>query len=60
MGTGREDRDAVRSDLNMLVGCGGRERTVTQFRSLLAEMGLTLVRTRPLVAGFHALEACRD
>jgi SAM-dependent methyltransferase len=31
------DQDVARSDLNMLVGCGGRERTAAQFRELLGK-----------------------
>ena len=52
-------REAVRSDLNMLVGCGGRERTVEQFRALLEVAGLYLRDVRLLAAGFSALTAVR-
>ena len=59
MGTGREDRDAVRSDLNMLVGCGGRERTQRQFRSLFHAAGLRLVAVTPITPHFSVLVAER-
>jgi hypothetical protein len=36
------------SDLNMLVHTGGRERTETEYRALLAESGLTLTRSIPI------------
>jgi SAM-dependent methyltransferase len=47
----------ARSDLNMLVGPGGRERTESEFRTLLAAAGLRLNRTIPIVSGFAILEA---
>jgi SAM-dependent methyltransferase len=56
-GTSPADREGARSDLNMLVGCGGCERTEARFRSLLASAGLSMAPPRPLAAGFHALEA---
>jgi SAM-dependent methyltransferase len=59
LGSSPHDRDCARSDLNMLVGCGGCERTEARFRSLLQSAGLELAAPRPLVAGFHALEARR-
>lgn len=54
---GRVDREAVRSDLNMLVGCGGRERTRVQFEALVAAAGLNLRYVQPLAGGFYALVA---
>jgi hypothetical protein len=53
------ERDDARSDLNMLVGCDGRERTEDAFRALLASAGLAWRRTVNLAAGFSALEAVR-
>jgi hypothetical protein len=50
-----EDREVARSDLNMLVGCGGRERTRAEFAELFAAAGMQLESSRPLVGGFHAL-----
>lgn len=49
--TGAADRDLARSDLNMLVGCGGRERTAAEFQSLLASAGMTPGDIRPMSAG---------
>lgn len=49
-------REVARSDLNMLVGCGGRERTASQFQSLLTAAGFGTARVTPLANGFHALE----
>ena len=37
-------RDLVRSNLNMLVGPGGRERTEAEFRALLGSAGLRINR----------------
>ena len=56
-GTSAADREGARSDLNMLVGCGGCERTEARFRSLLESAGLAMAAPRPLVGGFYALEA---
>ena len=50
-------RDLVRSDLNMLVGCGGRERSESEFASLVAAAGMRLREVRPLAGGFSALLA---
>ena len=54
-----EDREHARSDLNMLVGCDGRERTEAQLRALLGAAGLAWRGATPLVHGFSALEARR-
>jgi SAM-dependent methyltransferase len=56
-GSSRHDREGARSDLNMLVGCDGRERTEAAFGELLAAASLSLRATIPLVEGFSALEA---
>jgi orsellinic acid C2-O-methyltransferase len=47
----------VRSDLNMLVGPGGRERTEAEFRSLLGAAGLRLTRVLATATNFYVLEA---
>lgn len=44
-------------DLNMLVGPGGRERTVDEFRDLLAGAGLRLEGVTPTATGISVLEA---
>ena len=51
------DREFARSDLNMLVGPGGRERTEAAYRELLQAAGLHAVRIDALSDGFSALEA---
>jgi len=52
----REDRMAALSDLNMLRGPGGCERTEGQFRTLLAHAGFRITRVVP--AGFmNVIEA---
>jgi len=49
---------AARLDLQMLVLTpGGRERTASQFRGLLAESGFELQRVLPTATPFHILEA---
>ncbi|HEX5128935.1 MAG TPA: methyltransferase, partial [Usitatibacter sp.] len=55
-----DDRDQARSDLNMLVGCDGRERTEAEFRALLEGAGLAWHGATPLVLGFSALVALRE
>ena len=54
-----QDRDDARSDLNMLVGCDGRERTEAQFHAMLEKAGLAWHGATPLAQGFSALEARR-
>jgi hypothetical protein len=45
------------SDLNMLVRTGGRERTVSEFRTLLGASGLRLVRVAATAMALSVLEA---
>lgn len=56
-GSDSVSREVARSDLNMLVGCGGRERSEGEFRALLLSCGFAPSRLVPLANGFHALEA---
>jgi hypothetical protein len=51
------DRAIARSDLNMLVGPGGRERTEAEYRALLDEAGFVCVGSRPLIDDFSVLDA---
>jgi hypothetical protein len=55
---GREDRALVRGDLNMLVGLGGRERTLAELGGLLAAAALPLVGCTPIGLGFSVVEGC--
>ena len=50
-------RAMARSDLNMLVGPGGKERTEAAYRQLLAQAGLRTLRTTALVDGYSVVEA---
>lgn len=50
-------RTAAQSDLNMLVGPGGRERTQAEYCSLLQAAGLELVRIVPAELGYSVLVA---
>jgi SAM-dependent methyltransferase len=52
-----EHRSTVRSDLNMLVGLGGQERTLAQYDGLFAAAGLVRRRALPAVAAFSVIEA---
>ena len=52
-----EDRIRTRSDLNMLVGLGGRERTRQDYEALLCASGLVLRRVLPAQAAFSVIEA---
>lgn len=54
---GARDEAAARTDLNMLAGLGGRERTEAQFAALLAEAGFELHHTQPLAFEFSLLVA---
>lgn len=49
-------RALARSDLNMLVGLAGRERSTIEYQALFERAGLVLRGTRSLAAGFSALE----
>jgi len=53
----RRDRAIARSDLNMLVGHGGRERTRREYASLLETAGLRLSRARPAALDYSVMEA---
>lgn len=48
---------SVMSDLNMLVGPGGRERTEGEYAQLLTEAGLQLSHAIPSDSGFWIVEA---
>ena len=48
---------AVRADIQMMVSTGGMERTATEYRELLAQAGLNLVRIVPSTAQFSLIEA---
>jgi SAM-dependent methyltransferase len=52
-----EHRAVARSDLNMLVGLGGRERTAADFDALLSTAGLSRRRLLPAAAAFSVIEA---
>ena len=49
--------DVVRADIQMMVSTGGMERTATEYRELLAQAGLTLVRIVPSTSQFSLIEA---
>jgi hypothetical protein len=49
--------EAAISDLNMMVGPGGLERTATEYRDLLAAAGLRLTRTVRTASEVAVLEA---
>ena len=51
------DRSIARSDLNMLVSLGGRERTEHEYRDLLATAGLAVRRIAELSNAFSVIEA---
>ena len=56
-GATARDRAIARSDLNMMVSLGGRERTEAEYRGMLRRAGLEPARTHELVAEFSAIEA---
>jgi SAM-dependent methyltransferase len=53
-------QSVVRSDLNMLVGPGGRERTEAEFRALLGSAGSRVNRVIPIAFGFVIIEAIAE
>jgi hypothetical protein len=57
LGPPNENPDAKLSDLNMMIGPGGRERTRDEFADLLAEGGFALQRTVPTAIGLCVFEA---
>jgi len=57
LGPINEDRDGAMSDLQMLVGNGGRERTLDEYSSLLQTAGFRLVSTVPGGGGLSILQA---
>jgi hypothetical protein len=57
LGAPNEDLQGKLSDLHMLVMPGGMERTLDEWRDLLAAGGWAFQRTQPLAAGWDLLEA---
>lgn len=57
--SGNEPSFAKFMDLNMLVMTGGRERTESQYRELLAAAGFELIRIVPTPSPFCVIEAVR-
>lgn len=55
-GHGRHDREVARTDLNMLVSLGGRERRAGEYAQLFADAGLRLVSVREAGAGWSVLD----
>jgi hypothetical protein len=51
---------AARSDLNMLVNLGGRERTETEFRALFEQAGFQLTRIIPTPTPWSLIEGVRS
>jgi hypothetical protein len=56
LGPPNTNPDAKFSDLNMMVGPGGRERTREDFAALLAAAGFALERTVPTAVGLSVFE----
>ena len=56
LGAPNENADAKFSDLNMMVGVGGRERTGADFASLFAAGGFALESTTPSAIGLSVFE----
>lgn len=57
MAVSLRDQGIARSDLNMLIGTGGRERTQEQFRAMLQATGLRATRLIALSEGYAAYES---
>jgi hypothetical protein len=56
LGAANENADAKFSDLNMMVGPGGRERTGDEFAALFAAGGFALQSTTPTAIGLSLFE----
>jgi O-methyltransferase len=56
LGAPNESPDAKFSDLNMMVGPGGRERTRDELATLFAAAGFTLERAVPTAIGLNVFE----
>ena len=56
LGPPNEGAETKLGDLNMLVGPGGRERTIDEFRSLFEAARYELVGTTPSESGHHVIE----
>jgi hypothetical protein len=54
---GPSDAGIVGTDLNMLVMAGGRERTESEYRALIASAGLRVTRIVPTPAAMSLIEA---
>lgn len=52
------DRALARTDLNMLIGLGGRERSLVEYAQLLAEAGFEVMQVYSTRHEFHVIE-CR-
>lgn len=57
LGVSLEDQAMARSDLAMLIGPGGRERTESEFRLLLDKSGFCIQQITPLKFTFSLIEA---
>jgi orsellinic acid C2-O-methyltransferase len=57
VGTAARDRAIARSDLNMLVARGGRERTEAAYRSLLGAAGFRVEDVLPTASDFSVIVA---
>jgi hypothetical protein len=57
LGSRNTARDAKLSDLEMLVGNGGLERSLDQYSALLTRSGFYLERSSKTRVGFSVLEA---
>jgi hypothetical protein len=57
LGAPNENADAKLSDLNMLIGAGGRERTRDEFAALFAAGGFALHSATPSAIGLSVFEA---
>ncbi len=53
------DEALARTDLNMLAGLGGRERSLSEFAALLEPAGFTVTGSSPLQHEFSVVEARR-
>lgn len=56
----RHDQALARTDLNMLAGLGGRERSLDEFAALLGPAGFSIVNILPTRHEFSVIETCKQ
>jgi orsellinic acid C2-O-methyltransferase len=59
LGASQRDQALARTDLNMLAGLGGRERSLREFKTLLADAGFKIAGVSRTHHEFSVIDAVR-